>query len=517
MPGELKPKQKRRFKRIHALAGRLLRPPSSKLGLLGLVLAVAGIGSVVTAAGFFSLHYSESASFCSKCHTMTPQIKAYKTSPHRDVACAECHVGPGIKGFVKAKINGSKQTVQIITGKYPKPIPAPDHALLPPVKDTCMECHSLEALTKNGGPMKIVLRQRFREDKSNTRDTVAVVVRPAGLGNGGTRGAHWHVDEKVEFTSADEHSRKIDWIGVTLKDGTKKEFIARAKVDVSSNAQLDIKRLKRDGRTRRMDCIECHNRAGHEVPTPERAIDESIAAGKISRKLPYIKREAVSRLSANYPSQAVADQRIAAIRKTYVAKYPLVRKRAVDQAVDELQRLYRLVATPDMKTVAATYPSNLGHQTSPGCFRCHDGAHYQVKKGRVLNKTIPWACTTCHTFPQAGKKVESVALLGKPADHKDSLWVFNHKSSVGNLDPAGTTCAACHRKSYCSNCHKSGATKVKHDEMLYQHPTALEKSGARACAYCHQTASCARCHKGNVLKSKKPYRHSYLELQRNQR
>ena len=55
------------------------------------------------------------------CHTMDPELKAYAMSPHKEVACAECHVEPGVAGFVKAKANGTKQLIDIITGKYPTP------------------------------------------------------------------------------------------------------------------------------------------------------------------------------------------------------------------------------------------------------------------------------------------------------------------------------------------------------------------------------------------------------------
>ena len=193
----------------------------------------------------------------------------------------------------------------------------------------------------------------------------------------------------------------------------------------------------------------------------------------------------------------------------YAAKYPLVaktRRRDVNRAVDELKLLYRLVATPEMKAIAADYPNNLGHQSSPGCFRCHDGAHFQVgPRAASSNKTIPWACTTCHTFPQVGRTVSSVSLLGEPADHRSKLWVFNHKNQAPSLEPAATS-------NYCANCHNSGAAKVNHDEMLYRHPQAIAKAGIQACAYCHQEVFCARCHKKPVLDSKKPYVHSKADL-----
>jgi nitrate/TMAO reductase-like tetraheme cytochrome c subunit len=508
---EPEPMPERRFGRLRARAGRLLRPPRSRRGFLVVLAVVGGLGSLVAIAGVAAQQWTESAGFCTKCHTMAPEAKAYKLSVHHDVACGECHVGPGLEGFVKAKLNGARQTIEMLTGTFPRPIPPPDHTKLPDPKDTCMKCHSLDEIAGEGNPTKVVLQPSYREDRSNTRETVAVVVRPPGLSDGGSGpGAHWHVQQRVEFASPDEHSQKIDWVGVTYKNGAKKQFIARPQVNVSSDARPDIRRLARTETIRQMNCIDCHNRVGHELPSPGQAIDDSIAAGKISQSLPYIKREGVSRLDKSYTSEGEAEQAIDRIRGWYAAKYPLVwsaRRRQVDRAVRELKAIYELVATPEMKAIAADYPNNLGHQSSPGCFRCHDGAHFEVgPKGRLLKKTIPWECTTCHTFPQVGTEVSGGALLDEPASHRDRLWVFNHKNQASSLEAAAGG-------SFCTNCHNSGAAKVNHDEMLYRHPQAIAKAGINACAFCHQEAFCARCHKKPVLESGKPYAHTEAELQ----
>src|SRR5665811_2060807 len=273
------------------------------------------------------------------------------------------------------------------------------------------------------------------------------------------------------------------------------------------------------------DCIDCHNRIGHEVPSPDQAIDQAMADGKINATLPFIKRDGLALLNANYPTLQAADTAIAGLSKSYATHYPLVFKAQgsqVTQAINELEAQYRLIATPAMKVQAKTYPDNLGHQTSLGCFRCHDGAHYLVVKGQVTNKTIPSACSTCHTFPQvsasasrfpladkpAGSSLASaianIPLGAKPADHKDTLYVFSHKNAVRNVEPAGTSCAACHTLSYCENCHNSGAIKVNHDRMLYNHADSVAAAGVQSCQYCHQPISCAQCHKGPVLDATAP-------------
>ncbi|MBE3076220.1 MAG: hypothetical protein IMZ75_14990, partial [Actinobacteria bacterium] len=91
-------------------------------------------------------------------------------------------------------------------------------------------------------------------------------------------------------------------------------------------------------------------------------------------------------------------------------------------------------------------------------------------------------------------------LGARPATHKDRLYVFSHKNATKSVNPAGTTCAACHAQTYCENCHKSGAVKVNHDTMLYKHASAITAAGGtQACALCHLPVYCATCHKEPVL------------------
>ena len=474
--------------------------PKTHRGLL-VLLVLFGAGAAM--GGIEVNRYTETASFCGRCHTMGPELKAYKMSPHREVPCAACHTEPGVMGFIKAKIAGTRQVIEIVTGTFPEPIPTPNHSALPPVKNTCLKCHSLASITENGGPVQLILRPRYTEDKTNTREMIALVVRPHGFGQATiTRGVHWHVQEDVVYATPDEHSLRIPWVGVTFRDGRTAQYVEQSAVKVAENAQGDIDRLKKSKSItlRRMDCLNCHNRAGHAISSVPRSIDNAISDGQISQRIPYIKRDGVNLLEAEYPSVAAADRAIAGLRTKIKAQYPLVyamQKKQVDEAITTLQGIYRLVATPEMKVTAQTYLNYLGHQTSPGCFRCHDGAHYRVVHGRVTNTTIPSSCATCHTFPQVGSSVANLPFVGAPKNHKDKLWVFSHKAQVASTEPAGTSCGMCHTRTWCEDCHNSGAIKVSHDQMKYNHAKIVRESGINACAYCHQPVSCMRCHKGN--------------------
>ncbi len=509
IPGEEQPATITRLPRRGRLSlgqflPRVPHPPlRSRRGLFLVFVLVAGFGSILTVGSVVAIQWTETASFCGQCHTMAPELKAYELSPHRDVACVECHTKPGVEGWIESKIQGTRQLVQILTGTFPKPIPAPDHSQLPPTSVTCQRCHDVRSLTANGGPIKLVLQDRYADDEAVTRQTVALVVRPFGFGGTSeTRGVHWHIASDVEYLTDDERAQSIDYVSVDNGDGTKDEFIAASAITESNNVAPDIARLQRADSSRRMDCIDCHNRVGHEIPDLNQAIDAQIDAGTIATDLPYVKREASDRLSASYSSTADADRAIDGLRDFYAARYPLVardKSAEIDSAISSLKVLYGLVATPDMKVTAATYPNNIGHQTSPGCFRCHDGAHYKVVNGAVTSETIPSQCATCHTFPQIGQTESGVLIGQRPDSHNDRLWVFNHKASVTSDDPTKQTCGACHTRTYCENCHSTSAVKVSHDGMVTNHASVIREVGAAACAYCHQPAYCAQCHSNQVL------------------
>jgi NapC/NirT cytochrome c family, N-terminal region. len=475
----------------------------SRRGKLLAFVLVAGFGSFLTVGGVAVAQWTETADFCGRCHTMGPELKGHALSAHRELACAECHVEPGIAGWIKAKINGTRQLIEVITNNFPTPIPPPGHEDLPPSTDTCRRCHDVTQLVDNGGPIRLVMNTRFRSDATNTREAVALVLRPAGFGAGtATRGMHWHVVSDVELSSGDPRSQVIDLVRVTNPDGTTTDYVSMGKVTSATNVQPDIDAILASDKTSRMDCVDCHNRVGHRVPTADQAVDAALELGTIDPTLPWIKQQAVTRLSAVYPTTAEADAAIEQIRDYYGTQYPLVavaKAAPINRSIEEIRKVYRLIASPDMQVTGSTYPDNLGHQTYPGCLRCHDGGHFKVVDGALTNEAIPSACATCHTFPQIGPGTSAILIGERPVSHLDSLWVFNHKTQVTKVDPSGSTCGACHTRTYCENCHNTQAVNVPHDDMVYNHADVIRRTGAAACVLCHQPEYCARCHAQPVL------------------
>ena len=461
---------------------------------LALALVAGFVATGVAFGGMTALSYMESPEFCGRCHTMSAQVAAHEYSPHESVECAECHVGEGIPGLVKSKLDGAQQAVKLITGTYARPIPPAAHSM-PPANEICLRCHDPG---RQPGDL-LLTRSNFGEDEDNTERRTALIVRLTDNQEQDTEGIHWHVESDVEYLTADE-GRTVTWVGVDRADGTHEEFIAESTVEVSAFASQRVDELMQEGEPRRMSCYDCHNRVGHDFATPTRSMDTALADGRIDRNLPYIKKWGLEIVSERYTASSEAFAAIRDLREQYHRDYPRVFLESPDelrQALNTIAGIYAATSNPEMHQAAADYPSYMGHTDSAGCFRCHDGGHYKIENGALTDEPIPSRCSLCHTFPSVGEKTPNVMVGDPPESHEDDLWVFDHKDVAGSLEVGTTTCSACHSQTYCSNCHNSGATSVKHDDMFYDHASVIENSGQQACAYCHQRPFCERCHESD--------------------
>jgi hypothetical protein len=78
---------------------------------------------VVAVASYRGAAYMDSPQFCGQsCHVMHPEYTAYKISAHSHVECVACHIGSGAGSYVSAKVNGTKQLVEVSFHTYPTPI-----------------------------------------------------------------------------------------------------------------------------------------------------------------------------------------------------------------------------------------------------------------------------------------------------------------------------------------------------------------------------------------------------------
>lgn len=344
---------------------------------------------IVSLAAYRGIEFMDSVTFCGQvCHeVMEPEFVANQNGPHARVACVDCHIGPGAPWFVQSKLSGTRQVFAVTFNTFSRPIPSPVHNLRP-ARDTCEQCHWPAKF--HGDVIRVSKEYASDEENTETTTTLRVHVGGGDEAMGQVSGIHWHMAlaNTVEYIATDDKRQVIPWVKFTDRFGNVKEFVA----DGVTQEQLAR------GERRTMDCVDCHNRPSHPFSaSAERAVDASLAGNEIPRTLPFVRREGVAALKAEYSSQqAAADQIAAKLRGFYRSNYPQIyaeRRQEVERAVNSLQALYRRNVFPSMKVGWGTYPNNIGHMDFPGCFRCHDDSH-KAKDGSVIKQD----CETCHAI-----------------------------------------------------------------------------------------------------------------------
>ena len=340
---------------------------------------------IVSLAAYGAVHHMESAEFCgTSCHTtMEPEWQAYQVSAHAEVKCVECHVGEGADALVQSKLAGTRQLWQVLTNNVHGPVPTPVRTMRP-ARETCQTCHWSE---KNHGDMLKVIRE-YADDEANSETVTTLQLHVGGgahAANAGS-GIHWHmnVSNTIEYIATDEQRQTIPWVKLTDRNGTVTEFV----VDGVTPEQLAT------GERRTMDCLDCHNRPAHTFePSPERAVDNAMAAGLYARELPFMRREAVAALKDIYPSKDEALAGIEGRLRKFYAQQSQAKSAELTRGIETTKRLYETNVFPVMKVGWGTYPNNIGHNFFNGCFRCHDENH-KAKDGRVIAQN----CESCHAM-----------------------------------------------------------------------------------------------------------------------
>jgi nitrate/TMAO reductase-like tetraheme cytochrome c subunit len=353
----------------------LRQPRQQSIAVAVLVLTVVNL-VIVTMAAYGGVHYMESASFCGQvCHTtMEPQYVAHQAWPHARVACTECHIGPGASAFVEAKMAGTRQLLQVMTNRVPRPVPPPDRLIQPAVA-TCGGCHSPDTLR---GDTIRVLRE-YADDESSSE--AAVTTLRMRLGSPAVGGIHRHLALEIEYMPGE--SGTIPYVRTTYPDGMVREFR-------SADAPSDVPAAAR----RRMECIDCHNRPAHTFDvSPQRAVDAEIARGRLPRDLPFARREAVAAVSDTYPDRETALAAIAERLNRFYATQPGASPTLVPRLVASAQAAWSRNVFPAMNVTWGTYPNQIGHLDAPGCFRCHDEGH-TAADGAVISQD----CELCHSI-----------------------------------------------------------------------------------------------------------------------
>ncbi|MBK9119133.1 MAG: NapC/NirT family cytochrome c [Phycisphaerales bacterium] len=392
---------------------------------------------LIVGSNYQAYRYSETTAFCATaCHTvMEPQGTAHATSPHARVTCAECHIGEGAGWFVKSKLSGARQVFAVAFDTFSRPIP-PAITELRPARDTCEHCHWPDKF--HGSKLKEVVH--FAPDEQNTRRAVRMLLKIGGADEsiGRVEGIHMHmmVAGRIDYVALDEHLQEIPWVRHVTADGA--ETIYRSD-GLAHTAPPPT------GIARTIDCMDCHNRGAHHFRPPVSAVDLQLEAGRIDATLPYIKREAVAALVGDYPDVATAEaeigRRLTAFYEEHYPELLTTRAEAVAQAIAATRDAYRRNFFPAMKVDWRTYPENVGHMFSAGCFRCHDGRHVDA-----VGRAISSDCITCHTFLNPVPDQPGLLLEG----------AFQHSMSLEMHQ--NLRCEQCHLGGpllLCRDCHSS--------------------------------------------------------------
>jgi nitrate/TMAO reductase-like tetraheme cytochrome c subunit len=338
---------------------------------------------VVSVASYRGAAYMDSPQFCGQsCHVMHPEYTAYKISPHSHVACVDCHIGSGADAYFAAKVNGTKQLLEVSFHRFPTPIPSPVRNLRP-ARVICEGCHTPARFIGE----KLLVKSSFADDEQNTETQTVLVLHLGGEDSlshlTGIHGVHLG---HIEYIATDSTRTTIPWVQKRNSDGSETVFAAST-----------LKGSEPAGERRVMDCIDCHNRASHTFLTAEDALNRAMADGAVSPTLPWVHKEGLALLKADYSSQAEARRQIPAkLEAFYRSGNPQVlaaKASVVKAAGEELATLYDQNVFPDMKVTWGTHPNHIGHMSYPGCFRCHDGDH-TAKNGTAITQD----CAACHNL-----------------------------------------------------------------------------------------------------------------------
>jgi nitrate/TMAO reductase-like tetraheme cytochrome c subunit len=146
------------------LIGRLnLKDPIVRIKAL-LVLGAALIILLFMTVGAITL--TSTPTFCSLCHEMGPDVRAWKASSHAEVTCYGCHSEGNIAVFVLHKVESLKEIYLHLSDSFEKPINGESHYAKKMSNEACERCHSLNRkVTSSPG---VIINHKKHEEEGVT-------------------------------------------------------------------------------------------------------------------------------------------------------------------------------------------------------------------------------------------------------------------------------------------------------------------------------------------------------------
>ena len=93
---------------------------------------------VLALGGAAAIPLTNQPTFCASCHTIKPSYDSWTRSSHKDVTCVDCHVRPGLSGFIHDKVYAGLEDVAItFFGTPTEPHDLQSHVY----SSVCLGCH----------------------------------------------------------------------------------------------------------------------------------------------------------------------------------------------------------------------------------------------------------------------------------------------------------------------------------------------------------------------------------------
>jgi len=391
-----------------------------------LFLFLSALGS------YEAFHYTESVEFCgTTCHSvMQPEFVAYNNSPHSRVACVECHIGEGVDWYVRSKISGMHQLYSVTLGTIERPIKTPINNLRP-ARETCEQCHWPNKFYSQN----LITNRHYLSDENNSEWDIGMTLKIGGKLRSSAldEGIHWHINSDIElqYIATDYKRQNFPWVKL-INRKTGEEIVYQDSEEPVTPEQIDSLQ------SRTFDCIDCHNHPAHIYSSPTKFINKAINKGIISSNLPMIKSKAVE-ISSNIYS--TTDSAMLAIENDiidfYKNEYPNIYKsklNLIKLSIAGIQSEFGKNIFPEMKVRWSSFPNNIGHMESKGCFRCHDGNHVS-ESGQIISRD----CNICHNINEQGPSNNLMK-----AEFGSSLKFVHPGDEVEEPDWMDGSCIDCH-------------------------------------------------------------------------